>query len=238
MDILYKTRFLQNLLISYNELHTAEIENKTISSNFYNLEYGNEFEKYIKRISQRWWLLKDYLFSLDKIGTVFTRNFPVTDFEEMEWWQYNYENFVLRLSATLDQISKLTNEVYSFGLKEKDANWSSVRDKVKAQNSHCAECIGNLQKYLEPYIVERHIVAHCGGLASTDIKQIDNYYFDKIEIHFFGKDWYEEKELKRKEELIKLNKKLSLIVLETKVKLADILMSMEVDFEKSYLNLK
>lgn len=236
MKSLYPTDFLRILLTEYQEF-LNRYKDEDISGKVKSFEenYGSQLDVYIKKVAKRWWLLREYLEMLEKIKNVFSSDYKKgiggENFEEIEWWQYNYENFIIRLSAILDQIGKLIKEVYEFKIKEKNCNWYNAKNAVKAKNQDCADKIDEFQSYLEDYRLARHDIVHKGGFESDDIKAIDDYLFDEFEIQFFGEDWFNSMKDKKNEQKEQLKIKLETSLDKSLDYIKEILELIEDDFQ-------
>lgn len=236
MNQLYPTDFLRILMTEYQEFlnrySDEDIPGKVAS---FKEDFGSDLDIYVKKVAKRWWLLREYLQMLEKIINVFATDYQNENegetFEEMEWWHYNYENFLIRLSAILDQIGKLVNEVYEFNVREKFSNWNSAMNAVKNLNQDCADKIDEFQQYLEKIRLARHDIVHKGGYESEDIKAIDNYFFDEFEIQFFGEEWFNSMKEKKNEEKEQLRIRLGEILDESINYIKELFVIIEDDFQ-------
>lgn len=236
MDQLYTTNFLKILLTEYQGF-MKRYADKNLSETAVSFKenFGSSLDIYIKKVARRYWLLREYIQMLEKIRNMFAVEYQNgtggEDFEEVEWWHYNYENFLIRLSAILDQIGKLIKEVYEFNIRERNCNWNSAMNAVKNQNQDCADKIEEFQRYLEDFRIARHTIVHKGGYESEDIKAIDNYFFTEFEIQFFGEEFFNLMREKKNEEKEKVRIKLGIIIDESLNYIKEIFEIIEDDFQ-------
>ena len=172
-------------------------------------EYGNEREVLLKRVFKRFNNLSEHLEKLIIISKYIDSNF-VQEFctnkeiKEVDYYQYHFENFLVRLFSILDLCAKLGNELYKLGLSEKECNWYKFTHHSEITGKACCTALLSYANYLDKLKQDRHQIIHSGGYKSQEIESIETRIFnsDLIPIADVLQDWFN---VQKEEELNRLS---------------------------------
>lgn len=161
-------------------------------------EYGEKNEISLKRIFKRYNNISDSLEKLLLIEKFIKSNFVIdfcknNELNEIDYYQYNFENFLVRLVGLLDLCAKIGNEVYELDIEERKCNWYRFTNHQNIIGKKCCTVLLSFSHYLQSIKDYRHIILHAGGFESDQIKSIESKIFNErlIPLEKPIKDWFE-----------------------------------------------
>lgn len=171
-------------------------------------QLGSDSEKHFKRIYNRFSSLDDQLnllFELPKYihlkGIVgFLKKNSIT---EIDYYQYTYENYLIRLASTIDLCAKLGNEIYRTKLTSRQCNWYKFSNHPKVKGLESSKIIFEFSEALSSKIQERHTIVHSGQFKSGLIESIQSKIISNkiVPMKRLASNWFRSK---KKEEVSKL----------------------------------
>ncbi len=171
-------------------------------------EYGSDQELRIKEIFKKFNTLKDSLKTISIIPyflqtSLIEQICKENHLEEIEYYQYHYENFLIRLVGIPDICAKIGNLVYQTGIEEKKCNWYKFMNHPEIKREDCSSKLEDLSNLLSSLRSDRHIIVHSGGFQSEQIKSIESNIIDDelIPIDKILLDWFKND---KKEEIERL----------------------------------
>jgi len=175
--------------VEYSEYGTVpELRLKHIFNRYDNI--SNYFEKLI--------LIKSFLNAED--AEEFCKNNSI---DEIKYYQYHLENFIIRLVGLLDLCAKLGNEVYNLGLSDRSCNRFTFTNDSQLVGKECITILNEFFVYLDTLVTDRHIIVHAGGYTSSVVESIESRIInnDLIEMTELLTEWFSEQ---KTAEIVKL----------------------------------
>ena len=161
-------------------------------------EYGNDRELLLKRIFIRFTNLSNHFEKLIHILKYIDEEF-VTEFcenkelDEIDYYQYHFENFLVRLVSLLDLCAKIGNVLYKLEIPNQKCNWYKFVNHSEIVGKKCCTDLWSFANYLDTLKSDRHIIMHSGGFESEEISSIQSKIFnsDLIPIEDVLQDWFD-----------------------------------------------
>jgi hypothetical protein len=180
--------------------------------------FGSEKEKHIKRIFNKYITIQEHMEKLEKTPIFFQTPelipiFKKKGIEEMEFYQYVFENFIIRITSALDLCGKLGDEVFQLNIQEKYCNWYAFANHKTMMGSASSKILNDFADYLDKTKDHRHLIIHKGGFESEEIKSIDSTIYGLDEVVPLTeplKEWYDKrKEDEMKKQIDNINDKIA-----------------------------
>jgi|WetSurMetagenome_2_1015567.scaffolds.fasta_scaffold21540_2 hypothetical protein len=196
-----ESKFVKTLLIKIKDIYARQlilyINTETRPDIPFN-EYGNEKEKLLKKIFKRYTNLIGHCEKLVNI-TKYLDNKTIKEFcdsneiNEVDYYQYHFENFIIRLVSILDLCSKIGNELYELGISERDCNWYKFSHHSEIIGKKCCTIILSYSDYLSSLRLDRNLIVHTGGYESDKITTIESKIFDEnlLSDQNIIKEWFD-----------------------------------------------
>lgn len=195
-----KSNFVISLITNSKNVYAKHmqtfIEDKITSDNF--SSYGTDDELYKKKTFEKYNTLSSQLEYLTVIPSYFGCKEAMEAMKklgvaEIDYYKYHFETFLVRIVSILDLCSKLGNQVYELGIKDKNCNWVKFTENLS--NEDCTIHLINLKESLKDISKDRNIIIHQGNHQTKEIDSIDNQIFnlEMIEIDDLLQQWFDEK---------------------------------------------
>ncbi|MFN8114475.1 MAG: Cthe_2314 family HEPN domain-containing protein [Bacteroidia bacterium] len=215
--------FCKTLVILYREIAVIHLKKWTddIKSDIKYDDIGDDREKAVKRIFNRYINIHEHLEKIEKTPIYLDANelIPILKqkgIEEVEFYQYVFENFIIRITTTLDLCGKLGNEVYQLNIAEKDCNWHVFAHNKQMKETDCSKKLIEFSDYLNQTKAHRHTIIHYGGYKSEEVSSIDSTIYrleDIVPLEEPLKEWFDQRrEDEMRKQINALNIKISKVI--------------------------
>ncbi len=218
-----KLNFCKTLVVLYKEIALVHLKKivEDIKSDIAYDDMGDEREKTIKRIFNRYINIHEHLEKIEKtpiyLDTI--ELIPILKkkgIEDIEFYQYVFENFIIRITTTLDLCGKLGNEVYQLNIPEKDCNWHVFAYKKEMKETDSSKKLIEFSNYLNETKTHRHTIIHYGGYKSEEVSSIDSTIYrleDIVPLETPLKEWFDQrKDEEMKKQIDALNIKIAKVI--------------------------
>jgi hypothetical protein len=134
-------------------------------------------EEYIQSVFDIYTRLLNTIDQLNYIPAFLSRLPSKTHLEtnaitELNYVQYHLEVYVHKMHTVLEIMRLLVNEVYAFGLKEKDCSWENLRKFPGMNNSQAGKILNSYFKSFKDIIDIRHYNSHRGIFKDSAMEEL------------------------------------------------------------------
>lgn len=170
-------RYLINNLTPWLGKNLKEIIHQYGVSGKY-IDIGTEKEKYLKNIleiSQNITAHLDDLFETTKYLSVDRKNIRNLYGElikEEAYFKYQYDNFIMRITSSIDICGKVGNRVFNLKIEDKYCNWATFANYPSMKGSESSKKLLEFADYLENYRLLRHSKLHKGKTPANRFNKV------------------------------------------------------------------
>jgi hypothetical protein len=172
LDLLRKSNFVQTLIAITDPIYIKHIEIFEKNPGLKNFEeYGTQMEKHLKSIRGIVGLLQFYFDDLDKVNLFLAidksklKLLYGTSLHMSDYYQYHYDNFVIRITTSLDLCAKLGWLVYNFGGKIRNINAHNFIEKAK--DTEASKQLKAFLELLKHIKIQRNAKVHIGQINQS-----------------------------------------------------------------------
>lgn len=143
-----------------------------------NFRFLSERGKYVMNVNRHFNRICSIIEDLDKIE-IFLRRFSGGTFlkengiNQLAYTQYHIEVLIHKIHTILEIKKLMINEVYEFGIAEKDCSWDLLKNKIKSKNIRLYNILNSYYAVFKQIIEARHLNTHRGIFNDIEKDDLD-----------------------------------------------------------------